>query len=194
MEQEIVISTSPTRVVEQKQLNSLPIIFNFDDKSKILTKELPEFSEKQITTNNVQTLIKRMKKTMIENNGIGLSANQCGYSVRMFIMGTQDNQIVCFNPRIIEKYGDKIKKREGCLSYPGMYLYIPRYEKIKVEYLDELGQTKNGIFEGITAQVFQHELDHMNGIVYTEHIGPLAYKMARDKQVKLLKKIKKLHS
>jgi peptide deformylase len=60
-----------------------------------------------------------------------------------------------------------------------------------VEFNDETGKLRNEIFDGITAHVFQHELDHMNGIVYTEHVGPLALKMAKDKQVKLINRIKK---
>ena len=135
-----------------------------------------------------------LAETLNTMQGLGLSANQVGLKERVCAVNMGEQIWVMFNPEIIESNSVPAEYAEGCLSYPGMYLYIPRYEKIKVEYLDELGQTKNGIFEGITAQVFQHELDHMNGIVYTEHIGPLAYKMARDKQVKLLKKIKKLHS
>ena len=132
-----------------------------------------------------------MKKTMVDYGGLGLSANQCGYRFRMFVMGSKDEQIVCINPRITDKFDDPIKLREGCLSYPGMYLYVPRYKKIEVEYHDENGKLNKEIFEGITAHVFQHELDHMNGIVYTEHVGPLALKMAKDKQSKLVNKIKK---
>jgi len=190
----LVINTSPTKVVNKNIIEVLPVFSNFDNKNKFLLERLPEFDVDQVQTMEIQNLIMRLKKTMVDYNGLGLSANQCGYKLRMFVMGSSEEQMVCINPLIKEKYGDPIKKREGCLSYPGMYLYVPRYEKIEVEFHDENGILQNRIFEGLTAHVFQHELDHMNGIVYTEYVGPLALKMAKDKQVKLIKKIKKSRS
>ena len=187
----LVINTSPTRVTQPAPIEPLPIFHNFNENVKVLSEQLSEFDVDQITTPEIQTFIKRLKKTMVDNSGLGLSANQCGYKFRVFVMGSPEEQIVCFNPRITEKHGDPVKMREGCLSYPGLFLYVPRYQKIEVEFNDETGKLRNEIFDGITAHVFQHELDHMNGIVYTEHVGPLALKMAKDKQVKLINRIKK---
>ena len=190
-EEFLVINTSPTKVVREQPIEVLPVFSNFDSSNKLLLEMIPEFDLNELHKQEMQTFIRRLKKTMVDYGGLGLSANQCGYRFRMFVMGSKDEQIVCINPRITDKFDDPIKLREGCLSYPGMYLYIPRYKKIEVEYHDENGKLNKEIFEGITAHVFQHELDHMNGIVYTEHVGPLALKMAKDKQSKLVNKIKK---
>jgi peptide deformylase len=190
-EEFLVINTSPTKVVREQPIEVLPVFSNFDSSNKLLLEMIPEFDLNELHKQEMQTFIRRLKKTMVDYGGLGLSANQCGYRFRMFVMGSKDEQIVCINPRITDKFDDPIKLREGCLSYPGMYLYVPRYKKIEVEYHDENGKLNKEIFEGITAHVFQHELDHMNGIVYTEHVGPLALKMAKDKQSKLVNKIKK---
>lgn len=192
----IVINTnSPTKIVNQEQrIESLPVFSNFDNSNKVLFESLPEFDVTQIDKPEIQLFIKRLKKTMVDYRGLGLSANQCGYKFRMFVMGSEHEQMVCINPLIKEK-GDidemPDKMREGCLSYPGLFLYVPRYKKVLAEYHDEMGNIKTQWFEGLTAQVYQHELDHMNGIVYTEHVGPLALKMAKDKRQKFMKTLKR---
>jgi peptide deformylase len=183
----LVINTTPTRVVDK----SLTVFPNFDDSNKVLLDKLEDFDIEEIGKPEINSFIKKMKRAMIDNNGLGLSANQCGYKFRMFVMGSEEQQITCINPKIIKTYGNPVKMREGCLSYPGMYLYVPRYEKIDAEYYDETGKLCRDTFDGITSQVYQHELDHMNGIVYTEHVGPLALKLAKDRQNKLMQKVKK---
>jgi len=184
----LVINTnSPTKIVEER-IDPLVV---FDDGHPSLKQPMPEFDESQISQEQIQKFIKQLKLTMKTYNGIGLSANQCGVKFRMFVMGSSEFQNVCINPRIIDTEGEPEKMREGCLSYPGLYLNIPRYKKILAEYVNEFGETKTNWFDGITAQVYQHELDHMNGIVYTDHVGPLALRMAKERQNKLIKKIKK---
>lgn len=163
----------------------------FSDRHPMLRKRMPELEVSRISLSEIQNIIECMKRTMVSHNGIGLSANQCGIELRIFVIGTKDFQTVCINPRIADKEGEPIKMREGCLSFPGLFLTIPRYNKILAEYENEKGETISTWMEGITAQVYQHELDHMNGIVYTEHVKPLALRMAKDKQAKLIKRVKK---
>ena len=74
---------------------------------------------------------------------------------------------------------------EGCLSFLDLFLMIERPETIKVYYQDYTGEEKNAQFTGLTARCFQHELDHMNGVVYTHHAKPLAMQMAMKKRSKL---------
>lgn len=189
----LTIDTSaPTKVV-QEEILPLPILSDGHPK---LSVALEEFDETQIGTPEIQKFIKQLKMTMKTYNGLGLSANQCGFSFRMFVMGGGEFETVCINPRIVDIAEDAelVRMREGCLSYPGLFLYVPRYESIRVEYVDENGQTQNMWLSGITAQVYQHELDHMNGIVYTEKVGPLATNMAKKRQAKLIKKIKKQYA
>lgn len=189
----LVIDTSTNTSPTREEILPLPILSDGHPK---LSVALQEFDTAQIGTPEIQKFIKQLKMTMKTYNGLGLSANQCGFSFRMFVMGGGDFETVCINPRIVDIEEDAVleRMREGCLSYPGLFLYVPRYKSIQVEYFDANGQVVNTWLSGITAQVYQHELDHMNGIVYTEKVGPLAVQMARKRQDKLIKKIKKMHA
>lgn len=92
----------------------------------------------------------------------------------------------------MDKGDNNFKMREGCLSSPGLFLNVERYDTIEVSYYNENGEEVITWLNGLPAQVFQHEFDHMNGIVFTEHVKSLALKMAKEKQFKLLKKIKRM--
>lgn len=154
----------------------------------MLRQKIPEYKGK-LPTGMMTHLIKRLKMTMKLYGGVGLSANQCGVFERVFVIGTDDFQLACVNPRIIEIEGQPVKNNEGCLSYPGLFLKIERPSVIIGEWLDENGELKRARLSGITAQCFQHELEHMDGIRFTEHVGNVALRMARRKQVKTIKKI-----
>lgn len=154
----------------------------------MLRQKIPEYKGK-LPTGMMTHLIKRLKMTMKLYGGVGLSANQCGVFERVFVIGTDDFQLACVNPRIVEIEGQPEKNNEGCLSYPGLFLKIERPSVIIGEWLDENGELKRARLSGITAQCFQHELDHMNGVRFTEHVGTVALRMARQKQVKTIKKI-----
>jgi peptide deformylase len=117
-----------------------------------------------------------------------LSANQCGVYERVFIIGTDQFQIVCINPKVIKTSEQMVKDNEGCLSFPGLYVKIERPSWVDVEFVNESGQIKQMHLEGLTARCFMHELDHMNGIKFTKYVGPVAIQMARKKQEKIMKK------
>jgi peptide deformylase len=134
-------------------------------------------------------LAKRMKMTMKLYGGVGLSANQCGVSERMFVIGTDEFQLVCLNPKVIKQSETTTKNREGCLSFPGLFIGIDRPDWIEVEYTDEFGTVKHGRLEGVSAQCFLHELDHLNGIKFVSYVKPVALQMARKKQKKTIKTI-----
>ena len=134
-------------------------------------------------------LAKRLRTTMKLYSGLGLSANQCGVAERMFVIGTDDFQLTCLNPKLKMMSANKVKEKEGCLSYPGLFLNVERPEWIEVEFLNEHGEKQEMRLEGLTARCFMHEMDHMNGIHYTNYVKPLALKMARQKATKLVKKI-----
>jgi peptide deformylase len=125
-------------------------------------------------------------------SGLGLSANQCGVFERVFVIGNEDMVIPCINPKVIRIVGAVEKNREGCLSFPGLFLNIERPLSIDVEFYDVNGKLINTTFEGLTARCFLHELDHMNGVRMVDYVKPLALKMARQKQQKLIKKVKRL--
>lgn len=133
-------------------------------------------------------LSKRLKMTMKMYAGLGLSANQCGVAERMFVIGTDDFQLVCINPKIIDQ-GPFVKDKEGCLSFPGLFLNIDRPSWIEAEFTDENGNVNQVKLHGLSARCFIHELEHLNGTRYTNHVKPLALKMARQRANKLVKKI-----
>ena len=137
-----------------------------------------------------------MFETMKKYGGIGLSANQVGKPYRMFVMGDHPNiskgkKWVCINPKITNVTKDLIRYKEGCLTFPFLFLDIERPQDISVEYLDENLEKKEEHMTGIVARCFQHEFDHMQGIVFTEHVSKLKLDMAikkRDKQIKRAQK------
>jgi peptide deformylase len=82
-----------------------------------------------------------------------------------------------------------VKDTEGCLSFPAFFLSIPRPKWIEVEFTDENGQRKQTRLDGLTARCFLHELEHLNGVKFTSHVGSVAMLQAKRKQEKLIKKI-----
>jgi peptide deformylase len=172
-------------IVEPKQIEPLPL---YDENHPMLRMPIPEY--KGALPSPVMTnLIKRLKLTMKLYGGIGLSANQCGIFERVFIIGTDEFQLACINPKLIGTSAGMIKADEGCLSFPGLYLKIDRPNSIQVEFTDENGQVQQTMLEGLSARCFLHELDHMNGKKFVEYVGPVALQMARKKQDKLMKKV-----
>ena len=135
----------------------------------------------------VAELAQSMLKIMFENNGIGLAAPQIGVSKRVLVMGNPQRSYICVNPEIVERDG-KIRGQEGCLSFPGLWLNVDRAEHIRVRYQDILGRTQEHEFSGMVARVFQHELDHLNGICFVNTVGKLSLEMAQRRRTKNLKR------
>lgn len=133
-------------------------------------------------------LFERMKQL----GGVGLSANQVGLDMRVFVMGLGETKIAVFNPEITEYSNTEELFNEGCLSYPGIMLGIKRPTKIKAKYQDETGQIIEQEFNGLTARIFQHEYDHMNGTDYTHRVSKFkldyAKKKFENKRKKIIKK------
>ena len=158
--------------------------------SSIAEFDIERFKEEEKI--ELKEFVNNMFETMKQYGGIGLSANQVGKPYRMFIMGDHLNiekgkKWVCINPKITNVTKDLIRYKEGCLTFPFLFLDIERPQDISVEYLDENLEKKEEHMTGIVARCFQHEFDHMQGIVFTEHVSKLKLEMAlkkRDKQIK----------
>ena len=138
-----------------------------------------------------------MFETMKNYGGIGLSANQVGKPYRMFVMGDNVNinkgqKWVCINPEITNISKETIRYKEGCLTFPFLFLDIERPQKIKVKYLNEQLETVEEEFDGIVSRCYQHELDHMQGTVFTELVSKLKLEMALKKRDKEIKRVTKL--
>lgn len=121
-----------------------------------------------------------LMQVMNDNNAIGLAANQVGIPLRVFCMRGHPENAVCFNPKIIH-YGDEIETlEEGCLSFPGVSVKIKRPKDIRVRFQTPSGQVVTQAFSGLTARTFQHELDHLDGILFFNRTN----KYYRDKALK----------
>lgn len=109
---------------------------------------------------------KDLVKFMYDNNGIGLAANQVGVPYRVFAMRGQPENFVCFNPKIVWKSDAKVELEEGCLTYNGLLVKITRPQHIRVRFNTPNGDMLTKQFTGMTARIFQHELDHLDGEVF----------------------------
>lgn len=187
---EVITLNTETGFVAQEEIIPLQV---FDENFPPLKQVMPEYDVGKLPNTVTTNLIKRMKMTMKLYNGLGLSANQCGILERIFIIGTDQFQIACINPKVVG-YSAEIKKdREGCLSFPGLSVTIDRPTGIDVEYYNENGELVQTHLDGLTARCFLHELDHLNGVRMVDHVKPLALKMAKQKQQKLIKQINRMH-
>lgn len=152
----------------------------------ILKRSMPEFD---FTSNiNPVHLEEDMIELMLQSRGIGLSANQVGIEARMFVMQPQllddKRAFALFNPVLLEQSEEEIQGEEGCLSFPDLFLQVKRPKKIKVQYVDK--HQNNCIIEltDIDARCFLHELDHLNGVCFTDKVSQLKLALALKKQRK----------
>lgn len=108
----------------------------------------------------------KLVKCMYDSNGIGLAANQVGIPYAVFALRGQPENFVCYNPKIVSVSDDTVLLEEGCLSYPGLLVKIKRPQHIRVRFQTPNGDTLTKQFTGMTARIFQHEMDHLNGTVF----------------------------
>tara|TARA_Y100000817_G_C16723644_1_gene484764 strand:+ start:147 stop:773 length:627 start_codon:yes stop_codon:yes gene_type:complete len=137
-------------------------------------------------------LSEEMFKSMARYGGIGLSANQVGLPFNMFVLGNHlslENglKMACFNPMIVSTSEETIMMKEGCLTYPFLFLSIKRPRKCVVKYTDENGDLKEGNLDGMISRIFQHEYEHMLGRNFTEHVSKFKLKRAEEKAKKQFK-------
>lgn len=121
---------------------------------------------------------------------LGIAAPQIGYNYRVFAIGSGDQWQVCFNPKI-ETVTDKQIGPEGCLSFPGLKLTIKRYKRVDVRFQMPNGEEREETYEDLTARCFQHEMDHLDGIVFTSKVGELSLMRAREKRRKFIKQLER---
>ena len=138
-------------------------------------------------------LSKVMYDTMAKYGGIGLSANQVGLPFRMFIMGGHpqiDNGRVrsVFNPLINDVSEETVSMKEGCLSFPFLFLTITRPKWCHVKYTDENGKDVEEVLHGMNARIFMHENEHMNGYVFTDLVSKFKLKRAEEARKKMVKR------
>lgn len=140
-------------------------------------------------TPELDDFIEHMFETMYHQEGIGLAATQVDFHKRLIVIditGDKQQQLVLINPEIIEAEGE-IGIDEGCLSLPGFNGYVPRKAKIKVQALDRQGQPFELEATELLAICIQHEMDHLQGIVFADYLSPLKRNRIKEKLNKLRK-------
>jgi peptide deformylase len=146
-------------------------------------QELPQIDERFSQT------VKEMFQIMYRAAGIGLAAPQVGILQRFFILntdGTPEGEIVCVDPVLVSAEGEELAE-EGCLSFPGIMVKIPRHTKVKLRFLGIEGTQKEIAAEGLLARAIQHELDHLDGVLISMRMSP-AEKLANRQKLRELEK------
>jgi len=143
-----------------------------------------------------KSLSKVMHGNMVKYGGLGLSANQIGLPFRMFVMGghpqVEEGKVrYVFNPLINDVSPESIVMKEGCLSFPFLFLGIKRPKWVNVRYTDENGEEIEETLHGMPARMFQHENEHMNGYVFTDLVSKLKLERAEISKKKMIKEIQK---
>lgn len=156
---------------------------------KILTYPNPELKKKSapvtIITNKIRELARDMAETMYDAPGVGLAAPQIGVHQRVIVIDVspkdeQPNLIVAINPEIVHAEGESYEE-EGCLSVPRYAANVRRHAKVVVKALDLEGEEVTYQADGLLAIAFQHEIDHLNGTLFVDHLSPLKRDIFRKK-------------
>ena len=155
---------------------------------KQLREKCPEFDFDNPIVDPVQ-LKTELIDAMFEHSGLGVSANQIGYKTRVFAMRgeTKKDSVVCFNPKIVDFSPEMNTMEEGCLSLPDVYARVVRPSHVAIKYLDEFQKEEGQLAEGLTGRVFQHEFDHMEGVLFTSLISKEKLKYYEKKRKKAIK-------
>jgi peptide deformylase len=135
----------------------------------------------------IRALVTDMLETMYDANGIGLAATQVDVHERLIVIDTSEERnqpLVLVNPEITWASEEKQVGDEGCLSVPGIYDGVERSSAIKVQALDEHGQSREIAAEGLLAVCIQHEIDHLLGKVFVEYLSPLKRNRIKSKMLK----------
>ena len=135
----------------------------------------------------VQTLIGDMLQTMYEAKGIGLAATQVDVHERLIVIDVseeRDAPLVLINPQLIWHSPETHINEEGCLSVPGIYDGVERFDAVKVNALDRHGESRLIEAEGLLAMCIQHEMDHLVGKVFVEYLSPLKRNRIKKKMLK----------
>lgn len=169
----------------------LPIYLYGHPVLRKVTKDIP------VDYPDLKTLLDNMFETLYKSDGIGLAAPQIGLEDRILVVDLspladqdpsfKDFKRVFINAHIIERDGPEEAVEEGCLSIPDIHEKVPRQHRIRIRYLDENLQTHDEVYEGYKARVIQHEYDHLEGIMFIDHIAGIRKQMIRSKLNKIMR-------
>ncbi|WP_375340356.1 peptide deformylase [Okeania sp.] len=147
-----------------------------------------------ISDKNLQQIIDNLITTVIETNGVGIAAPQVSISDRLFIVASRPNlrypnapqmePTAMINPKLVSHSEDRVKGWEGCLSVPGIRGLVPRYRVINVEYTNREGKLERQELTDFVARIFQHEYDHLEGLVFLDRVESTTDLMTEDEYQK----------
>jgi len=135
---------------------------------KFLRTPTVHFDFSKYSKKEVRELVKTMRQAMQEAEGIGLSANQIGMNIKVFVAKVENKFYAVFNPELTQLSKEKISLDEGCLSIPGLYGAVERPERVVLKGLDQNGKSLKIKAWGLLARVFQHEVDHLSGKLFID--------------------------
>ena len=160
----------------------LPILCYPDPKLHKVAKPVQTVDER------IRTLVANMRETMYEAKGIGLAATQVDVHERVIVIDiseTRDQPLVLINPTIIWNSAERHLNEEGCLSVPGIYDSVERFDSVRIQALDTSGKTFALEADEMLAVCIQHEMDHLMGKVFVEYLSPLKRNRIKTKMIKL---------
>ena len=163
----------------------LDVLIYPDERLKTIAAPVAEVNDE------VRRIIDDMFETMYQQEGIGLAATQVDIHRRIItidIDGTKQNQVVLINPEIMNSSGET-GIEEGCLSLPGLRGFVPRKEKVTVKALNRDGEEFVLEADELLAICIQHEIDHLNGIVFADYLSPLKRQRMKEKLLKYQKQV-----
>lgn len=164
-----------------------------EEASKVLRTPPPEFDFEN-PPESPEEIAKNMAEAMDKFGGLGLSANQVGLPYRMFVMrtmhegDTESKVVPYFNPELTRVSQETELMKEGCLSFPDIFLMIKRSKTIEFKYQDVEGKEHTAVLEGLGARCVQHEIDHLNGILFLQRASKLKLERAMKARPKQKKK------
>ncbi len=160
-----------------------PILIHPDPRLKKVCAPVPDLSDE------LRALAKDMLETMYDAPGIGLAAPQVGVLDRLIVMDCvkdgDPEPTVMFNPEILDKSEDLNTYEEGCLSIPEQFAEVTRPAEVRVGWIDENGNPREKDFGGLWATCVQHEIDHLNGKLFIDYLGPMKRQMMTRKSQKM---------
>jgi len=142
--------------------------------------ELPLYIAEEVDFSKIDApmLTNVMLDRMTEMGGAALSAPQVGLDMSMFVMGVDQARMEVFNPKIVSYSKEEMLMNEGSLSYPGILVIVKRPVSVTVEYYNKKGELQQSEFKGLTARIFQHAFDHLQGITIKDKVSKLKWDLA----------------
>ena len=191
-----ILSDLEGHIQKQKDQKVYPLLPPNDPRLLMQVAPFVDENLEQFGFKDRKDLSKVMYDNMAKYGGLGLSANQLGLPYRMFVMGghpqVEDGKVrSVFNPLINDVSPESINLKEGCLSFPFLFLSIKRPKWCSVRYTDENGEEIEETLHGMSARIFMHENEHMNGYVFTDLVSKLKLERAEKAKGKMIKELKK---